>query len=278
MLSLLKAYRLYVFVIGALFLSACSSTSGPVRLYEGVAKQDSDIVKLSVPAALDILEIDNKAFKDSPHIAEGQYHLNLLPGVHSFKVRYSQIWGSDALGMMVSSDIFYFTLETSAGSVYNFKHNGPEDLLDAEFDNVVEDIKIWLEEYKQGQQKTASKIEAVGVYTYSNLQSSFLGKGGVVTKRTAVKGLARQVPLAEQVQQKELNNIKQKASEQLEFWWKIANTEQRKVFEDWLVTLKEVSGSKTSDSMQQKAAEQLKFWWKLANTEQRKSFLLWIKK
>ncbi len=270
MVSLLKDCRLYVVVIGVLFLSACSSTSGPVRLYEGTPKQDSNIVKLIVPAALDILEIDNKAFKDSPYIIDGQYQLDLLPGVHNFKVRYSQIWGSDALGMMVSSGVFYFTLDTSAGSVYNFKHNGPEDLLDAEFDNLVGDIEIWLEEHKDGQQKIARKIEAVGVYTYSNLQSSFLGEGGVVSKRTAAKGVDRQVPVADQVQQK--------ANEQLEFWWKIADAQQRKAFQAWLVTLKEVSGSKTTDSMQQKAAEQLKFWWKLADIEQRKSFLLWIKK
>lgn len=270
MVSLLKAYRLYIVVIGVLFLSACSSTSGPVRLYEGAVKQDSDIVKLSVPAALDILEIDNKVFEGSPHILEGQYQIELLPGVHNFKVRYSQIWGSDALGMMVGSNVFYFTLETSAGSVYNFKHNGPEDLLDAEFDNLVEDIDIWLEEYKDGQQKTARKIKAVGVYTYSNLQSSFLGEGSVVTKRTAVKGVARQVPVAEQVQQK--------ANEQLEFWWKIADAQQRKVFQDWLITLKETTVANSGDAMQQKALAQLKFWWKLADLKQRESFLLWIKK
>ncbi len=265
MKSLLKDYKLYVVVIGVLFLAACSSTNGSVRLYEGVKQPDSDVVKLTVPAALDVLEVDGKDFEDSPGIREGQYQLDLLPGAHSFKVRYSQNWGTEALGIMVTGNSFYFTVDTPAGSVYEFKHNGPEDLLYAEYGNSVDDIQIWLEE-----QKTGSKIEAVSIYAYGNAFSSLLGEDEVVVKRTAVKGAAKQVPVAEQVQQK--------ASEQLKFWWKIANTEQRKVFQDWLVTLKEVTAGKTSNAMQQKAAEQLKFWWKLADLKQRESFLLWTKK
>lgn len=268
MKSSLRGYKLYVVAIALLFLNACSSTSGPVHLYEGAKQSDSEVVKLIVPAALDVIELDGKEFKDSPSISEGQYQLELLPGSHALKVVYSQVWGGDALGSMVKSDDFYFMIDAMAGSIYEFKHNGPEELLSAEFDRSINDIKIWLEE-----QKTGNKIETISVHAYNGLlYGSVAGNDGAGTSKAAAK------KDVSQAQQKELNQVKQKASKQLEFWWKIANVEQRTAFQRWLVTLKEATGGKASDSMQQKAAEQLKFWWKLADVKQRESFLLWIKK
>jgi len=268
MLSLLQGFKPYIVVIGML-LTACSNL-GPVRLYAGAKQPDSQVVKFIFPAAVDALEIDGEKFTDSSGITEGQYELDLLPGEHSFKVIYSQNWGSEALGSLVESKAFYFTLNTAAGNVYHFEHNGPKDLVYAEFGHSIDDIKIWLIA-----SKTGNKIEAVNVQTYGYIISRYLF-GSVGTGSEAKKPAEKEK--INQSQQKELNNVQQKASEQLEFWWKIANAEQRKVFQDWLVTQKELKTNKTMNTMQQKATTQLKFWWKLADMEQRQSFLLWVKK
>ena len=276
--SLLRRCKFCVVVIGVLFLAACSSTNEPIRLYEGVKQPDSDVVKFIIPADLDILRLDEASFKDSPHISDGQYQLELLPGTHRFKIIYSRIWGSDALGNLVESNAFYFDVNALAGSTYVFKHNGPVDLLDADWSDV-SDIRIWLEE-----QKTGRKIKAISVRAYDDIISRYILGDDEPEKRKVVLAKPKSAPGSQQqLRQKdststEQDKVQQKAGEQLEFWWKIANAAQRKLFQDWLVTLKEPTLANSGDAMQQKALAQLKFWWKLADLKQRESFLLWIKK
>ncbi len=271
MVSLLRCYKLFVVVISVLLLAACSSTNEPIRLYEGVKQPGSDVVKFVIPADLDILRLDEASFKDSPHISDGQYQLELLPGTHRFKIIYSRIWGSDALGNLVESDAFYFDVNALAGSTYVFKHNGPVDLLDADWSDV-SDIRIWLEE-----QKTGRKIKAVSVRADGDIISRYILGDDEPVKLKAASG-SQQQPGQKDSTSTELDKVQQKASEQLKFWWKIANAAQRKLFQDWLVTLKETTLANSGDAMQQKALAQLKFWWKLADLKQRESFLLWIKK
>ncbi len=280
-MRLLYAYKVIVAAVGLSFLSACASIPGSgmpesVRMYKGV-KADKDIVKFIVPADLNILQLDGKEFNDSPNLSDGEYRLELLPGQHRFKVNYSKIWGSDALGNLVESDVFFFDVSSAAGSGYNFKHNGPTDMDASEWSDIG-DIKIWLEE-----QKTAKKITAASVNRSGNILSRIIFGGDktpepeVVTKNTAVKMDVKQVEQNSH-NAKELDNVQQKANQQLQFWWKIADKEQRNTFQRWLVTLKETSAAKADVAMQQKALQQLKFWWKLADIKQRESFLLWVEK
>jgi len=277
MMLSLHFYKLLVIFIGILVLTACGTMSDPIRSYEGT-KSEQEIVKFIIPADLDLLKLDDEDFKDSPKISDGQYQLEILPGKHRFKIIYSRIWGSDALGSFVESDAFYFDVTTTAGSVYEFKHNGPLDLSDADNWYDIDDIKIWLEE-----QKTGHKIKPMSVFAYGNIISRYILGNDTPAKLEAatVKAIAKdEVKQAEPKNRnaKELDKLQQKANEQLQFWWKIADANQRDVFQRWLITLKEITISKTMDSMQQKASDQLKFWWKLADMEQRKSFLLWVKK
>lgn len=282
MIILPRPYKVLVVSMLMLLLTACGSMSAtaPVRMHDGV-KPDKDIVKFSISADFDLLELDGEKFKRSPNISDGQYQLQLLPGNHRFKVIYSRMWGSDALGNFVESDAYYFDVAAVAGSEYAFKHNGPNDLLDADYYDIG-DVKIWLEE-----QKTGQEIKAIGVRDYGNIISRYiLGYDKpftpqVTLQAAAVKTIAKtEVKQAEQknLDSEALNKVQQKAAKQLEFWWKIANAEQRKVFDDWLISQKELRENKANDSMQQNAAEQLKFWWKLADTQQRKSFLLNVMK
>ena len=274
----LRRYKVFIVVLGVLLLSGCMSMNAPgsVRMYEG-SKPAGEIVKFIIPAALDLLILDEKNFKDSPVISDGHYTLELLPGKHRFKIIYARMWGSEALGTFVESDAFYFNVDTTAGSVYEFKHNGPADLSDADYSDI-DDIKIWLEDKNTGRQ-----IKAVGVRDYGNIISRYvLGKdkplkADVAAESATVKAKAKQ---AEQKDNnaKALAKVQQKAIRQLQFWWKIADSKQRDAFQRWLVTLKDANTDKTADSMQHKALEQLKFWWKLADIKQRESFLLWVGK
>ncbi len=274
---LLRCYKVGIVIFAMLLLAACSSISGPVRLYEGI-KSDKDIVKFIIPADLDILKLDGEKPKNLPVISDGLYHLELLPGNHRFTVVYSRMWGSDALGSFVESDAFYFDVPTTAGSTYKFKDNGPANLVDADNWYDIDEIKIWIEE-----QKTGRKIKALSVRAYGNILYRYItGNSQVIKPEVAIKKSVAKVDVNQaqlkDINAKELDNVQQKANEQLEFWWKVANAEQRKVFQDWLVTQKELKANKTTNTMQQKATTQLKFWWKLADMEQRKSFLLWVKK
>jgi len=277
MMLSLHCYKRLVIFTSILVLTACGTMSDTIRLYEGT-KSEQEIVKFIIPADLDLLKLDDEDFKSSPKISDGQYQLELLPGKHRFKTIYSRIWGSDALGSLVQSDAFYFDVTTSAGSVYEFKHNGPIDLFDADDWSDIDDIKIWLEE-----QKTGRKIKPMSVFAYGNIISRYIlghdrpAKFEAVTVKAMAKDEVKQAE-PKNSNAKELDKLQQKANEQLQFWWKIADANQRDVFQRWLITLKEITTSKTMDSMQQNASDQLKFWWKLADMEQRKSFLLWVKK
>lgn len=277
MMTSLHCYKLLVIFIGILVLTACGTISEPIRMYEGT-KSEQEIVKFIIPADLDLLKLDEEDFEGSPRISDGQYQLELLPGKHRFKIIYSRMWGSDALGSFVESDAFYFDVTTTAGSVYEFKHNGPLDLSDADNWYDIDDIKTWLEE-----QKTGHKIKAVSVLAYGNIISRYIlgndkpAKLEAATVKATTKDEIKQAEPKKR-NAKELDKLQQKANEQLQFWWKIADQEQRDVFQRWLITLKEVTVAKTTDTMQQKSSEQLKFWWKVADIEQRQLFLLWVKK
>ena len=269
MLSLRPVYALLT-LVALLSLSACS-TSTNLKLYDGNKKPNSELITVVVPSALDILEVDGKEYNDSPSLTEGSYQLQLLPGEHSFTAVYSETWGSEALGNIVQSDAFYFKTSAQAGSTFELKHNGPTELDSAEFDLSIDELKVWLLDTQ-----TAKRIEPVAVVAYGNLLSRMAYRA-VAPETTTVQAQPKEIA-ASKKQQAELTNVKSKAEDELQFWWKIADKKQRDGFQKWIVTLKEVKADNVTDEMQQKAADQLMFWWKLANVEQRESFLRWVGK
>jgi len=281
-----KYLQLNIILISILLQLACSSGRGSILLYEAGQRGEQNIVTITVPAAIEILEVDGKKFKHSPGIIDGFYQLEVIEGTHSFKVFYSQVWGSNAFGSMVESGVFHFKFNALAGHRYAFEHNGPKDIFYAEIESDidVDNINIWLNDDNSKEQIKAAKIDNPGFFpNILGYSSSDTGEIQLVKDKVSANKAEdrtkdeKMKSLVNQTQQKKSDIIQQKAAEQLEFWWKIADAEQRKIFQRWLITLEEVKDSTGNKSMQQNASDQLKFWWKLAELKQRESFLLWIK-
>ncbi len=246
-------YKHYAFIFFTLFLTACSSVNGPLRLYDGAEKAENEIATFIFPAALDALEFDGKKIENRPYISEGNYQLKVLPGKHALKVIYSEVWGGSAMGSLEVSNAFYFNLEVTAGSRYVFKHDAPEDLVHADFDKAASDVLIWTEKENNGE-----KITAVSRGEYRGLIGRFFGmdKPGK----------------DEKVDSKTLQD---KAAEQLTFWWKLTDEKPRELFQRWTTSKEEMALDADMPALQKKALEQLKFWWKLATEEQRNAFQEW---
>jgi len=253
MLMKMNTFRFYIFILSALFLTACSSINGPLHLYDGAEKADNEIATFIFPAALDALEFDGHEIKSLPSVSGTDYQLKVLPGKHSLKVVYSEVWGGSAMGSLEVSNVFYFTLDVKAGNRYVFKHDAPEDLVHADFDKAISDVLIWIEK-----ENSSEKITAVSRGEYKGFIVRFLGLD--------------ESGKAERVDGK---TIQEKATEQLAFWWKLTELKQREQFKRWLTDKEEITLAADLPVLQKKAMEQLRFWWKIAKENQRNSFLEW---
>lgn len=240
----LRRYRYACLIINVVFLSACAGAAGPIRLYEGPKKPDNEIARFLVPSELEVVAIDGKAL-EAPYVPDGQYQVELLPGDHQIAVVYSEYWGDDTVGSLVVSDAFYFQFATAAGGTYVFKHNGPEDLVNANFDTLIGDIKIWLEQRKTGQTINAASTSAYGGFLARTIRQVATGQGegtpkaGVPSLQTNnAQAASPTLPLptdtgaasaliAEQI------IAQQNALDRLKFWWKMADQKQRKAFQAW---------------------------------------------
>lgn len=245
---------LYIFVLSALFLTACSS-KGPLRLYDGAEKSDNEIVTFIFPAALDALEFDGNDLNNLPAISEGKYQLKALPGKHTFKVVYSEVWGGSAMGSVQVSNAFYFNLGVAAGSRYVFRHDAPEDLIYADYDKTGKDVSIWIEK-----ENSREKIIAVARGEYNGFISSFFDQGKPEPGKT---------------EKMDSKTLEDKAANQLIFWWKLAEAKQRELFQLWATDNKEMTLAADLPELQVKAIEQLKFWWGIATEKQRSEFQKW---
>jgi len=255
MLMKTNTVRYYIFALSALFLTACSSVNGPLRLYDGAEKADTEIATFIFPEALDILAFDGNEIENLPAILDGKYLLKALPGKHTLKVVYSEVWGGSAMGSVEVSKAFYFSIDAVAGSRYVFRHDAPEDLINANYDKTGQDVSIWAVK-----DNSSGKIVAVTRSEYRGYIGSFLGEDKPETGKT------------EKVDGKSLQD---KAAKQLIFWWKLAEVKQRELFQGWMSDKKELAPDKDLPALQKKAAEQLKFWWNIATEKQRSEFKKW---
>jgi len=244
-------YHYIGLIVYAIFLSACVSTNGPVRMYEGDKRPDSEIAKILVPYELDVLAVDGKSLK-TPYVPGGQYEIEVLPGDHEFRVFYEEYWGDPTAGGLKVSDVFNFKLSTIAGSRYVFKHNGPEDLVGADSGMQDSDINIWVELQETGQTyKAVDRAAYGGLFNRAIRQvvtGSVEGQAGsdMLPAQQAVATTAIPPATAAALAKQdaapalptEQSTPPQDALEQLKFWWKMADEEQRKVFQAWTWTSK----------------------------------------
>ncbi|MFV2061262.1 MAG: DUF2057 family protein [Gammaproteobacteria bacterium] len=253
----LHYYRNSIFIILISGLVACA-TNDLSQLYEGDTKPDNEIAKILLPASLEVAEIDNKSIR-TPFNPDGFQPIGLLPGKHKIRVYYKEHWGASTGGGVAVSDVFDFDVTLEAGKEYVFKHNGPKDLVDADIESTVNDIKIWLY-----QPDTKITTQASGRVAYGN----FINR--------AVMSAAAYSPSSESVKQSEttLNEL-----EQLQTNWKAADDRQRNSFKTWVANRSATAKPPTENNAADKAKNantQLQHWWKMADEKQRKAFSDWI--
>ncbi len=241
-----RHYRYLCLIISVVFLSACASTHGPVRVYDGAKRPDNEIVRFLIPSALEVVALDGKELK-TPYIPDGQNQLELLPGDHELKVIYTEYWGDPSSGGLEVSDASYFKLATTAGSTYVFKHNGPTDLVHAGFGMLVNDIKIWLEQRETGKTINAVNRGAYGGILTRTIRQVVTGKeegkpkeGVTALQKTGAKVTPATPPLvtdqgASSAVLAEQITSQQNAVDRLKFWWKMADEKQRKAFQIWII-------------------------------------------
>lgn len=79
--------------LSALFLSAlvaCSTTTGPLKTYEGAVRSNAELVLVSVPEEIEVMAIDGQ--EPPPSFLKSKVQLALLPGEHVFSLRYVELF------------------------------------------------------------------------------------------------------------------------------------------------------------------------------------------
>ncbi len=71
-------------------LVACSTTTGPVKAYEGQVRSNAELVLVSVPEEIEVMAIDGQ--EPPPSFLRSRVQLALLPGEHVFSLRYVELF------------------------------------------------------------------------------------------------------------------------------------------------------------------------------------------
>ncbi|MFV1985223.1 MAG: DUF2057 family protein [Thiohalomonadales bacterium] len=255
-------YRNSIFIFLLATLTACASDDIS-RMYEGDKRPDTEIARIMLPGALQVIEVNNKKIK-TPYQPDGYQSMDFLPGRHIIRVFYKEYWGAESGGGLEVSDIFDFDVTLDAGKEYVFQHNGPDDLIDANIESSINDIKIWLY-----QPDTKTKIQPFDRVAYGNFISH------------SIRSIATTAPAAQK-------STPQTELEQLQSSWKMADDRQRNTFKTWVTNRSlntkpatETTPSAAKTPASEKATEndayqQLEHWWKMADDKQRKAFSDWI--
>ncbi|MDH5181539.1 MAG: DUF2057 domain-containing protein [Gammaproteobacteria bacterium] len=203
--------RFYKYMLGMVLLPllvACGATAtGPIKGYDSSTSVDTaQLARIYLPPEIEVLDVDGEV-KSTPYITEGMNEVHLLPGEHEMTVKYVKYWGDDVSGSLVRSDdvTLRFTVAASGEYVLKFpqvKDNLSASLMVKKFSPVLED--------KQGGRLAARKMHNRGqrISQPPNEESSL----------DAADIVAKQKPL-----------------EKLQFWWKLADKEERKAFQRWVL-------------------------------------------
>ena len=72
-----------------MLLAACAS-SGPVRLYEGAERPDTEVATISVPEQIQVMSVDGQ--ERAGGLLERNQIMTALPGEHVFSLRYVELF------------------------------------------------------------------------------------------------------------------------------------------------------------------------------------------
>lgn len=164
--------RSVVWLTMGILLSACASSTAPVRLYGGAPKPASGLVMLDVGPGVQLVEMDGDEVSGS--LLRDSYQAELLPGEHVLKVRYSELWQVSAEEHdVVRSSPLLIRFTGSAGQHFRFDYPRPRNRDEAR--RFAKDPRIALVEVA-----SASRVEAVslGKAGLDGLGSSYFGQEG----------------------------------------------------------------------------------------------------
>lgn len=184
-------------LVAPLLLAAAAgcSTKSPVLAYGGDPRPETEVVRFIVPSSLKVIAVNRKDIK-VPDLPGGQYEVHTLPGVRELMVAYEEYWGDATSGGIKTTDAYRFQVETRAGDVFRFAHNGPDNPINAgDFDVV--NIEIWLDNTKTNKRYAA--LGAAGYGSFINRGIASLGGGGV-TEATSEQDGAEPAATGEQGQ------------------------------------------------------------------------------
>ncbi len=258
--------RITILAMLLIVLSACANVVGPVRVYSGEKRLNTEIVQFQIPSALEVVKLDGKELET--HFTTDDYYLmEVLPGKHTMQVEYVELWGDATASFSATSKPFQFTIDTTAGSYYEFKHNGPDDLIEAD-SALVSDIRIWLEHPRSNQKIYAnkSKVESSEV---SQITQPVSSKNEEVNPAPAVK-ITPDTQGAQSTLSAEKVIYQEDALGRLKYWWEQAEESQRRAF------VNRATVTETESTAVVNALDRLNFWWKSADAKQRDAFKKWI--
>lgn len=122
--------RLIIALTMLIIATACTHT-GPYKLYQQPQLTPSKQVELTLPKAVDLLQLDGKELK-LPYNPDEMRHFYLLPGEHKLIVRYDTLWNDDMGNHeVVDSKLLGFHINAQAGEKYQLHTLLPTNLSDA---------------------------------------------------------------------------------------------------------------------------------------------------
>lgn len=241
-------------IVFALSLAACSNTKPVLRNYSGPERPRDQVAELIVPGAIEISSLDGGKFK-APYTGDQEYKISLTPGTHDIKVVYKELWGDPTSSIIVVSDRFKFRVNFQAGATYRLAHNGPEvpeDAPDTEYS-----INIWLQDPFSGQPIQAdNQVAHQSIIDRSfdkifktDEDSPMPDQGAIQAEEPPISaavsadsptspGGSAPIPTGDRQGSSPKDPVDSILAQdplvRLQFWWKLADENQRQAFLDWV--------------------------------------------
>lgn len=231
----MKIQRILLLFFSLLWLQACSVVSGPVHLYSGQPRPNSETAQLRVPGPITVKKIDGREVK-VPSIEDGFYEIYLLPGQHRIDFKYELDWGASNSGMFIKSDVVSVQTQFSAGMNYELTYPIPQDE-DEAYDMSLK-FKATLLEKKTGRLVASRTMAEFGAF---NMKAPI-----VASTKDTIRSKDSSVPVTASAIVKVPADInadtvaREDTVKRLKFWWLIANEKERKRFKKWMKLIENV--------------------------------------
>lgn len=92
--ALLKYWKPLAVAALLIGMAGCSTTSAPVKLYDGATRPAIELALVSVPEEIEVMSVDGH--EPPPSFLKSRVQLALLPGEHVFSLRYVELFQLNA--------------------------------------------------------------------------------------------------------------------------------------------------------------------------------------